>query len=337
MFHMKSSFDLRHGIGRLKPENADDLWLLSKIVSSGDLVTAKTLRSVEVRRGEEKEKVGKKSVILTIKVEKIELNQALRLGGKITEAPPEIPHEWHTIDVEPGSELKVVRGWKSWEIDKLKAAAKAAIPVVVCILDEREADIWLIKERPKHMVHIKAVGVGKGEEKSKKAEFHGEVVSVLKRQEAQYVIIAGPGFEKENIVNFIRERDKELAKKVTVDGLNHTGEPGLNELIKRKTIEKLTKGSRLTEEVEAVEEFFTLLAKGGNVAYGKKQVEQAVESGAVDILLVSDEKVREFEMLMESAEKMKGKVMIISAQHSAGEKLLGMGGIAALLRYKLTH
>jgi protein pelota len=332
---MKSSFDLRHGFGRLKPENADDLWLLSNIVTGGSLVTARTLRSVEVRRGDEKEKVGKKPVTLTIKVEKVELSTALRLGGKITESPPEIPHEWHTIEVEPGDEIKVVKEWKHWEIDKIKAAAKAAVPVVVCILDEREADVWLIKERPKHVAHVRGVGLGKGEEKSKKAEFHGEVVSVLKRQEANYIIIAGPGFEKEDIVKFIKEREKELSKKVTVDSLNHTGELGLHELIKRKTVEKVAKESRLTEEVEAVEEFFTLLAKGGNVAYGKKAVEAAVNAGAVETLLVSDTKVHEFEILLESAEKMKGKVMIIGSEHPSGEKLLGMGGIAAILRYKL--
>ncbi|MEM5814530.1 MAG: mRNA surveillance protein pelota [Candidatus Aenigmatarchaeota archaeon] len=332
---MKSSFDMRHGIGRLKPENADDLWLLSNILKSGDLVTARTLRSVEVRRGEEKEKVGKRPVTLTIKVEKVELNQALRLGGKITEAPPDIPHEWHTIEVGPGDELKVVKEWRRWEIDKIKAAAKAAVPVVVCILDEREADVWLVKERPKHITHIRGIGLAKGEEKSRKNEFYAEITAVLKRQDANYIIIAGPGFEKEDIAKFLKEREKELAKKVAVDSLNHTGEVGLSELIKRRTIEKVAKESRLTEEAGVVEEFFTLLAKGGNVAYGKKEVEKAVEAGAVETLLVSDTKVREFEVLLELAEKMKGKVMIISSEHPSGEKLLGMGGLAAILRYKL--
>lgn len=331
---MKSSFDLRHGIGRLKPENVDDLWLLSNILKSGDLVTARTLRSIEVRRGEEKEKVGKKPVTLTVKIEKVELNTSLRLGGKITESLPEVPHEWHTIEIAPGDELKVVKEWKHWEIDKIKASAKQAVPVLVCILDEREADFWMIRERPKHLAHVKAVGVGKGEEKSRKAEFYGDVTAILKRQDAHYIIVAGPGFEKENIVKFIKERERELAKKITVDSLNHTGEVGLHELIKRKTIEKVAKGSRLTEEVEAVESFLEGLAKGGNVAYGKKAVEEAVNAGAVETLLVSDQKVREFEVLMESAEKTKSRVMIISSEHAAGEKLLGMGGLAAILRYK---
>ena len=63
---MKSKFDLKHGIGKLVPENKDDLFLLEGIIKKGDLVKAKTLRSVEVRRGEKKEKVGKRAVVLKI-------------------------------------------------------------------------------------------------------------------------------------------------------------------------------------------------------------------------------------------------------------------------------
>lgn len=334
---MKSRFDLKHGIGWLKPETADDLWLLSSIITPGSLVTARTLRTIEVRREEKKVKVGRRPVTLTIKVEKAELNQTLRLGGKITEAPPEIPHEWHTIEVKPGTQLKVIREWKGWELDKIRAAARAAIPVLVCILDEREADLWLIKERTKHLAHIRAVGVGKEELRSRKPEFYGEIIAALKRApEAKHIIIAGPGFEKENILKFIKEREKELAKKITIDSVSHTGLPGLHELIKRKTLERVLKESRLTEEVAAVDKFFEQLAKGGAVAYGPEQVKAAAQAGAVEILLVSDTKVRQFEPLMETVEKMKGSVKIISSQHAAGEKLLGIGGIAAILRYKVT-
>ena len=35
------------------------------------------------------------------------------------------------------------------------------------------------------------------------------------------------------------------------------------------------------------------------------------------------------------AEKMRGRVMIINSEHEAGAKLLGLGGIAALLRYAI--
>jgi len=332
---MKSRFDLKHDTGWLQPENLDDLWLLSTIITPGSLITARTLRTIEIRRGEEKEKVGKRPVTLTIEAQKIELNQTLRLGGKIVESPPEIPHGWHTIEVKPGIQIKVVKKWKLWEIDKIKAAAKAAVPVLVCILDEREADIWLIKERSKHLAHIKAIGVGKEELKNKRPEFYGEIISALKRSpEAKHIIVAGPGFEKENILKFIKAREKELSKKITIDSVSHTGTPGLHELIKRKTLERVLKESRLTEEVELVESFFEQLAKGGNVAYGPKEISTLAEVGAVELLLISDKKVREFEQIMETVEKMKGKIKIVSSQHPAGERLLGIGGIAAILRFK---
>src|SRR3989344_6202750 len=128
---MKSLFDLKHGIGKLIPQNPDDLWLLSSIIMPGSVVTAKTLRSPEIHRGDETVKADKRQYTLTIVVEKIELSDELRLGGKIIEGPPEIPHEWHTIEIAVGTDLKVIKQWKKWELDKIKAAAKAAVPVLV--------------------------------------------------------------------------------------------------------------------------------------------------------------------------------------------------------------
>ena len=48
---MKSTFDLKHDIGKITPENNDDLYILSNIIRVGDLVTTRTMRSVEVERG----------------------------------------------------------------------------------------------------------------------------------------------------------------------------------------------------------------------------------------------------------------------------------------------
>jgi stalled ribosome rescue protein Dom34 len=47
--------------------------------------------------------------------------------------------------------------------------------------------------------------------------------------------------------------------------------------------------------------------------------------------LISDSKIREYEEVLDLADKMRVEIMVISSQHDAGEKLLGLGGIAALL------
>ncbi len=61
----------------------------------------------------------------------------------------------------------------------------------------------------------------------------------------------------------------------------------------------------------------------------------ASNAGAIEKLLVVDELVRELdvEKIMELAENMGGKVLIVSTEHDGGKQLNSLGGIAALLRY----
>ena len=57
--------------------------------------------------------------------------------------------------------------------------------------------------------------------------------------------------------------------------------------------------------------------------------------GAVETLLVSSEKIREFEKLMEAAEKLGTKISIITSDHTMGEQFSGLGGVAGLLRFRM--
>lgn len=98
----------------------------------------------------------------------------------------------------------------------------------------------------------------------------------------------------------------------------------------------MTSLSRISEETAAVEALLTEIVREGKAVYGGWETREAVDKGAVEILLVSDKNVREMEPIMEDAEKMGTKVMVISSLHPSGEKFLGLGGIGGLLRYKLT-
>ena len=51
--------------------------------------------------------------------------------------------------------------------------------------------------------------------------------------------------------------------------------------------------------------------------------------------LRADNKFAELDRLMKSVDKAKGKVWIISTEHEGGKKLQGLGGIGAILRYKM--
>ena len=331
---MKSSFDKKHNIVKAKPENKDDLYVLSDLITLGSKVRARTLRSVEVMRGEKKEKVGKRPMVLKIIVDKIELKESLRVGGKIIEGPEDITMSHHTINITPNTQLSIEKEWKGWEINKLKAAAIKTEPVLVCILDEKESDFYLVKDKIQHKGRFLAKGIRKEEGKTDKSYF-GNIIAEIKRLEDQskYLVIGGPGFARENLVKMLKNMD--ISQKIISESCSHTEKLGMQEILKRKVLEKVVKQSRISKEAEMVEKLLEEIAKEGKAVYGKKETKKAVEAGAVSLLLISDKLVRENEKLMELTEKNSGEVMIIDSSHDSGEKFFGLGGIGALLRYKI--
>ena len=334
---MRAHFDAKHDFARITPENDADLKLLSLMLTKGALVKTKTLRSVTIRRGaEEKVKAGKREMMLKISLEKIELADTLRLGGEIQEGPEEIElHAWHTLEVEPHQMIEVWKQWKRWEADKIKNATKPPEPVLLCILDERDADFWVVKEKAQHTGHVHGPGLGKKEIVKKPEEYYNDIVKVLQRKkEIKKIILAGPGFTRENVQKFIKERFKELLPKISSERLNETGGPGLHEFLKSGILEKMLKESKLGKEVFAVEEILAELGKKGLAVYGK-DVESAVASGAVEKLIVADENLRQFEDIIDEAYKSGSQLIIVSTEHDAGQKLEGLGGIAAKLKYKI--
>lgn len=351
---MKSSFDLKHGIGKITPENMEDVYLLSSIITPDSLLTARTIRSREIRRGLEKVKGKKESIVLTVSVEKVEFQEekCLRVGGKIIKGPEDLERGYHSIEIEPNDFITVEKPWRSWEIDKIKKAEKKAEKVLVCVLDETEADIWLVQERAKHLVHF-VCSLSKKSGISTKPQYYSAIYEYLKsKEDLKYArkaelsgmpksedfvhfIVAGPAFVKEELSGFVRQKYRKLAEKISIHSLSQTGEAGLQELLKSGILEKLLKQSRISEETEAVEKLLSEIGKDGLAVYGLKETQKALEAGAIETLLVSDKKVREVEDLLEQAEKQKAKILIVNSEHQSGEKLLGLGGVAGLLKHKV--
>jgi protein pelota len=335
---MKSSFDLKHDIAKITPESQEDLEILKDVITAGSFVTSKSPRSIKVKREGElvRAKVGRKEVIMKILVEKVELKEKLRLTGKIVEAPEDVDRGYHTIEVEPEKFLMVERIWRGWEIDRIKSAERKAEPVLVCVLDENEADFYLLKERYKFLLHIDSEASGKSYDSrkadEKQKEYFSKLLEVLKsKSNFQKMIVAGPAFAKENLQKMVKEREKPLLEKMILDSTFQTGEVGLQELLKKGLIEKLTKMSRVTEETKAVEKLLEAISGNGKAVYGPEKVREAIESSVVNLVLVSDIKIRDYEEVLNLADKMKVSIMVVSSQHAAGERLVGLGGIAGLL------
>jgi len=86
------------------------------------------------------------------------------------------------------------------------------------------------------------------------------------------------------------------------------------------------------------------VAKGdGLAAYGDKEVERAAQYGAIQNLLITDKKLREgtdeqrrwIDQLIHDSEKTRAAFNVVSTEHPAGDQLQHLGGIAAILRFKV--
>jgi protein pelota len=339
------SSDLKKGIVKIRVNDNNDLWHLENLIEKGDFVTARTMRSVFIEREGRKIKVEKKPMKLKIEVEKVEYHKyanKLRVMGKIVEGPEEVSiGSYHTIEVEVGSVLTIKKQeWKKYQLERLKRAQLKVPTVLLVAADFEEATFAELKESGvDYVLEVKNPHSMKEE---KQEEFYKKVASEIEKrsENVKGVVLAGPGFAKEHIFAIIKERNPELAGKIIQDSCSSASRAGINELLKRKSIQKIVTRSKILEESHLVEEFFYHLNKDdGLVTYGFEEVKNAIKMGAIKTLLVSEEKIRdeEVESLAREVERKGGKVEIISKMHDLGKQFSGMGGLGALLRFRINY
>ncbi|MEM7819964.1 MAG: mRNA surveillance protein pelota [Candidatus Aenigmatarchaeota archaeon] len=325
------SQDIKSGVKTLIIEDMDDLWHLKHIIEPGDFVTSKTIRKTVIKRGSEIDYGEKKPMVLTLKVDKTELSEnKLRITGQITNGPKTIEmNAYHTMQIEPKDTITIQKEWKSYHIERLKKAQIKHPLLLITVLDREQADFAILKESG-----IEMIATIRCKDNEKRDEYYSEIYSFLKKKNLKNMIIAGPGFERENLLKFISEKDKEFSKNIILEHSSNIGITGIREVIE-KSSSRVLKETRIAKESEIVKEFLQRVSKESLVVYGADETKKAVEYGAVDKLLISVNKIKEFEGIMEKIEKQKGEIIIIGSDHELGEQFLNMGGIAGFLRFRI--
>lgn len=336
---------------KLRVETLDDLWHLSELVAANDRVTALTWRTadLESKGAERSGKAEKRAMTLTVLAETIEwdaFSNRLRVLGPIVEGPQDVGN-YHTIVVEPLTELTLVkpRGLKPHHLERIEEAVAAAQkPLVVFLsIEDNEAVIAVLRQYGVQKMadvvgHVsgKQYASAKGEE----AAFFDEVLMALRdyRPEGAPLLVVGPGFAKERFMSYARQSQQAaLAKGAAIEATGQAGMTGIHEALKRGSVERVAKDSRVGRETALVERFLEAIAKDAAVAYGASQVERAIEAGAADTVLVADHLVRDGsgERFLELARNTGAECHIISTHHEAGARFSKLGGVGALLRYRL--
>lgn len=347
--------DTKEGIVEVVPETLDDLWHLSHIAEVGDNVSSKTTRRIQDNTGDKlrSDRGVKKTFYLGIDVENISFHLftgKLRLTGVITRGPEDlIPlGSHHTLEVKLNTPLTIKKSrWPKWALKRLKQAIDASkkLSAIIVVIEDDTATLGLMRQ-----FGIEYYGPIKGNISGKRildknrnkniVKFYETIVeSIIKFDSIQNIVIAGPGFYKNDFYEYLKDKHKDLASKSVIEATGTGGRVGIHEVLKKGSVEKLTVENRVASEMIAVDELLSEIGKNSSkVAYGVKETGEAINLGAVDKLLVLDKMVatNNLSQQMDMVENMKGEVMVISCEHDGGKQLESLGGIAAILRYAVS-
>lgn len=253
--------------------------------------------------------------------------------------------------VEPIEPIGIKKYWcdQNFELEPLKEMVEEKELYGLLILDNKEASIGLLKGKKIEMLReLSSIVPGKFRKGGQSAhrfervreglinDWYKKIAEYSRELFSKYklkgVLLGGPGPAKNDFYDgdyLLADVKKQV---IGVKNIGYTDEQGLEELVERS--QDVLAEAAVAKEKALLQKFFEELRKeSGLVVYKKENVMKALEMGAVDIILISEG--LETESFDEKAKQYGATIEIISRDTREGEQLFQIGGIAAILRWKL--
>jgi protein pelota len=275
----------------------------------------------------------------------------LRVQGRIKEGPEDITlNSTHSIELSLNSEFKLEKEkWYDHHISRLKDAERLSLApnAIICILDDEQANFGLVIPSGIKSIGEFALRLTKKRIKEKSQDdikrVAEELIKISKEKGIEKIIVGSPMFWKDLVLKELQSRNPAIAKNTLLETVSTGSKRAFYELVASGSFDKIVQKSIASEEEKLVEQLLREISKDtGLYSYGLDEVQDAAKADAVENLLVSekvaDKDNKDWKAIRELIEKVEGTrgiIHIIDAESEAGKKLLGLGGIAALLRYKL--
>ncbi|MCU4752815.1 mRNA surveillance protein pelota [Halobacteria archaeon AArc-curdl1] len=337
----------------LVPESVDDLWHLQYVLEPGDRVAGDTTRRIQ-RNDEQLRDTGgeREHMWVAIAVDDVEFHKfanRLRVSGEIVACSREDQLGFHhTLNVEARDEISVEKRFKPDQNERLEEAVESTEnpDVAIATVEEGEAHVHTVAQYGTESRATITGPTGKGEYAQDRSELFADLGAVLSRLEVDAIILAGPGFTKQDALKYLERNYPDVASLVTMVDTASVGDRGVHEVLKRGAVADVQEQTRIESEAEYIDELTKRIAAGAKAAYGPEDVAQAAEYGAIERLLVLDETLRQergpdrewsisVDDVVRTTEQKGGDVTVFSSEFPPGEQLSNLGGIAALLRYRL--
>jgi protein pelota len=337
----------------LVPETTDDLWHLYHVIEPGDRVAGETTRRIQRSDDRMRDTGGQRepmSVTLdAVDVDFHEFANRLRVSGDIVACSREDQLGLHhTLNVEAFDEITIAKHWKPDQEARIEEATEGEErpDVAIATVEEGEATIHTVSEYATNEYASIAGPTGKGEFARDREELFADLGDALARTDADAVVLAGPGFTKQDALDHIADAHPDLAEMITTVDTSAAGDRGVHEVLARGALEDVRAETRIAEEAALIDELTERIRAEEPVVYGPEAVKRAAEYGAIEELLILDSRLREERAgqgewpidaneVIRSVERQGGAVTVFSEEFEPGQQLDALSGIAALLRYQI--
>ncbi|KAI9497958.1 hypothetical protein BDB00DRAFT_802776 [Zychaea mexicana] len=353
----------------LYPEELEDMWHVYNLISKEDQIKATTIRRLQAESSTGSTTSQRTRMVLTITVATVDFDPQvglLRINGRVTSENPYVKlGSFHTIDLELNRNFTLLK--PEWDVialerveDACDVTKQADVAAIVC--QEGLANICfltqhmtVVKQRIETPIPRKRKGSVTNHEKGLQ-KFYDQIYQAILRllhfDIIKAVIIASPGFVREQVYQYIFDQAVKTDNKVLMENrskfvLIHSSsghKHSLNEVMQDPAIQSKLADTKAAREVQALEQFYAMLNTDPDRAfYGISHVLKANEHGAIGTLLVTDELFRSADIttrrkyvdLVESVRNTGGDVRVFSSMHVSGEQLNLLSGVAAILTYPL--
>jgi len=257
---------------------------------------------------------------------------------------------------EPPEELNVrlYRCDQTFVVDPLAEMLEVKEVYGLLVIERKEATIGLlIGKKIKVLQHVDSFVPGKvraGGQSSQRyhriteglaKDFYRKIAEIVKREffdlkQLKGLLVGGPGPTKED---FLKEGNLVTAlmdKVIAVKDIGYADEHGLDLLVDAS--QDVISKQEIYHEKNLLEKFFNMLGKEREkTAYRKEEVEKALSYGAVDLLLLSRKLTKpEIQNYEKLAQETSVKIEMVSVETEEGVQFWNLGGVGAILRFKIS-
>lgn len=370
------------GFVTLLPEEPEDMWHAYNLIRPMDALKASAIRRVTTESSTGSTSSQRVHTYLTIRVKSLDFDgQAgqLHVSGQILEQNRYVTMgAHHTLDLELQRNFtlsKEIDGWDSIARKQLEEAidTRKGTEAVALMMQEGMANIafitatqTILKQRIEVSIPRKRAGRTVDHDKGLEKFFNTVLDSLLQQMEGilptssdltatRPILVASPGFLAANFLTFVSKLATTQSNKtllalhqsmITVH--SSTGHlHSLPEILSSPTVTSQLSDTKYARETRLMTSFLDLLRKDdGRAWYGHREVERAVEKGAVGrgggVLLISNELFRSMDisvrrrwvrMVDRVRDVEGGEVRVLSSEHESGKRLEDLGGVAAILTF----